>query len=274
MSFVIRPSKNLLPIADVTLSVVNFGLQEKDANHKYGPILRSEYILQYITDGEGYLELCGKVFKLKKGDMFCLPKNELLTYWAKPNNPYTYYWLGLDGVNIKKLLEIIGFSSSLPVIGYSDDGIVEKFEKIKTELLKNNFVGHIQSVAYSYELLSYLLEKNQQNLMPIENEATHYVNQAIEIIHNSYNDDLSITRIAKSIGLCRNYFSVIFKRVTGVSPVEYLLSYRISMAKIMLRENASVTETAMNCGFNSINNFSTQFKRVEGVSPYEFKKKR
>ncbi len=271
MQFVVRPDKKLLPITDVTLNIVNLGIQEKDSAHKYGPIMRSEYILQYITDGEGFLEMCGKVYELKKGDMFCLPKNVLLKYWANEKNPYTYYWIGIDGLSMKKLLEFIGFSVASPIINYSDDKIVEKYEKIKNALLKNNFAGFIKGLGSVYELLSYLLKKNKQNLQPIESESMKYVNQAIEYIHNNYNDDITVTSIADKVGLCRNYLSVIFKKAMGTSPVEYLLLYRIAKAKIMLKEKASVTETAINCGFNSISNFSVQFKRIVGVSPYSFK---
>ncbi len=266
------PDKNLLPITDVTLHIINVGIQEKNPQHKIGPILRSEHILQYVTDGKGFLEIDGKTFAVQKGDMFYLPKNVLLQYWANQEDPYTYHWLGIDGVNLKKLLRLAGFSHENPVMHYADDTLVEKYKKIDSAICKNNFAGYIQGIARSYDLLAYLLKKNKQNLQPLESESMRYVNKTIKFIHDNYNNDISVSTIAKHVGLCRNYLSVIFKREMGISPIEYLVSHRISKAQILLRENVSVTETAINCGFNSISNFSTQFKRVVGVSPYTFQK--
>ncbi len=267
------PDKNLLPITDVTLNIINVGIQKKDPEHKIGPVLRSEHILQYVTNGKGFLEIDGRKYQVKKGDMFYLPKNVLLQYWADKDDPYTYHWLGINGINLRTLLNLAGFSPSTPIIHYEDDKLVEKYKKIDAAICKNNFAGYIKAIAASYDLLAYLLQKNKQNLQPLESDSMRYVNKTIKFIHDNYNNDISIALIAKHVGLCRNYLSVIFKKEMGISPIEYLVSYRISKAQILLRENVSVTETAMTCGFNSISNFSTQFKRVVGISPYAFKKK-
>ena len=64
------------------------------------------------------------------------------------------------------------------------------------------------------------------------------------------------------------------RQCTGHSPYEYLTRLRIEHAKSMLAQGISVTETAFNTGFNSIENFSFAFSRQEGYPPSLFKNSR
>ncbi len=273
MRILLKPFEKELPTNDLSINLVNFGVQEKDPFQRLGPFIKPEYTLQYVTEGNGFFEIGGKHYKIKEGDMFCLFKNELLAYGADKKDPYTYYWVGIDGMNAKRLLELIGFSVENPVIHFADERIVSIFQKLKNALLENNFANLVKAEGHVYELISLLLSFKPQFLRPLETASERIVSLTIEYINRNYNDNITITEIAKQLGFCRNYLSVIFKKQMGVSPMEYLMNYRISRAQIMLAEKMSVTETAINCGFPSISNFSMQFKKIVGVTPYVYKKK-
>ena len=72
-TFHILPLYTLMPIHDVNVSVVNFGFQSSDKEHICPPQVKTEHVLQYIVGGEGFLELGGKEYPLRAGDLFYLP---------------------------------------------------------------------------------------------------------------------------------------------------------------------------------------------------------
>ncbi len=271
MRLLLRPFESELPIRDFTTNLINFGIQEKDPSQKLGPYTKPEYTLQYVTEGKGYYEIAGKKYTVKKGDMFCLFKNKMLSYKSDNLEPYTYYWIGFDGSNTKILLNLMGFTEEHPIVHYLDDKIIEIFQKITNSLLKETFSSLVKAQGYLYELFSLLLSYKKENISTLNKSSYRIISNALDFIKNNYNDNITISQIAKQVGLCRSHFCVQFNKYVGVSPMEYLMNYRISKAQILLRQKLPVTEVAINCGFSSISNFSVQFKKVIGISPKEYK---
>ena len=80
--------------------------------------------------------------------------------------------------------------------------------------------------------------------------------------------------LAEKVHLSKHYMIKRFKSVTGETPYNYLLNYRISQAKIMLRiSDYSISEIAEKIGFASLNNFIIQFKRKENITPRAYREK-
>ena len=89
-----------------------------------------------------------------------------------------------------------------------------------------------------------------------------------------YNANIRIDDICKQIHLSPYYFIRIFKKSTGLSPHEFLLSIRIGKAEEILKKgDYSIGEVAKFCGFANTAHFSTYFKKVKGISPSEYKRK-
>ena len=272
-TFVFFPSKKVLPVLDLDVSIIHFGYEKANKDHKQGPHVKTEHILQYVLEGEGFLQIGKALYPVKPGDLFYLPKNVLLTYYANPENPYRYYWLGVDGVSAKMLLSKAKLTPQTPVKHYNNDDMVRIFENIEALLERNDFMGYVAANGEMYQLFSLLLSYEEENLQNLKNTTDEYVEKAIEYIKNNFSNDIRITDIARHVGLNRNYFSVLFHQYTNLSPVEYLLKHRIFQAEKMLKQGFSVTETAMNCGFNSPAHFSVQFKKITGTSPSTYKKR-
>lgn len=254
-------------------TITAFGLQKKDPFHRHGPIFKDEYTVQYVSSGEGTYKLNNVNYHVKAGDLFYLPKNKPVFYSAKSENPYEYYWLAFDGDGVENFLKQLGLTENNPVISYNDEKITHSLKTIGDYLLEGNDVGFLNANGEIYKLFALLLSLSDGKNVERERYESTYVNQAILYIRNNFYDgDLNVTKIAKAIGLSRNYFSVIFTKIIGVTPVDYLMCYRIDQAKQLLKIGSSITETAFSVGFNSTANFSFQFKNVTGVSPIKYKK--
>jgi YesN/AraC family two-component response regulator len=69
------------------------------------------------------------------------------------------------------------------------------------------------------------------------------------------------------------YFCRFFKKVTGTTFKEYLLSIKIDKAKeLLMKYNMSATEIAYQVGFENLSYFFRVFKKLTGLNPMEFRK--
>jgi AraC-like DNA-binding protein len=77
-----------------------------------------------------------------------------------------------------------------------------------------------------------------------------------------------VARLTKSAGLSRSVFFERFVRIVGIPPMEYLLAWRMAVARDLLRRKGiSIGEVAQRVGYASSSTFSTAFSRSVGQSP-------
>ncbi|GAE26740.1 DNA-binding response regulator [Halalkalibacter wakoensis JCM 9140] len=100
------------------------------------------------------------------------------------------------------------------------------------------------------------------------------VQKMIRIVQSSYQDSLKLSDIAKELHMNANYMSRLFSEEVGKSFSDYLLGYRIEMAKSLLvkHKDWSIQRVAEDCGFNSQHYFSTTFKKLVNQTPKAFRK--
>ena len=92
--------------------------------------------------------------------------------------------------------------------------------------------------------------------------------EAIRHIHADPARPWTMAEIARESGLSRSAFFNRFTRNVGVPPMEYLLAWRMAMAKDMLRrERIDIAEVAERVGYGSASTFSTAFSRHVGQPP-------
>jgi len=78
----------------------------------------------------------------------------------------------------------------------------------------------------------------------------------------------TVPQLAKEAGLSRSAFFDRFQRTVGAPPMEYLQSWRMALAKDLLRRHDLPIDTvAERVGYGSASTFSTAFRRCVGLSP-------
>ena len=92
------------------------------------------------------------------------------------------------------------------------------------------------------------------------------------IKNNLTADDLSQGAMAEMAGISRDYFSRIFKNVTGMNYSKWLNTIRLEKASELLAEGGrTLTEIAMLSGFQSIPSFNRVFREEKGMAPGEYR---
>jgi AraC-like DNA-binding protein len=95
--------------------------------------------------------------------------------------------------------------------------------------------------------------------------------QTLREIHADVARRWTVEQLARTAGMSRAVFAQRFSRKIGMPPMQYLLEWRVALAKDMLRrERSSLAEVAERVGYQSASAFSTAFTRLTGSSPSQF----
>ena len=236
-----------------SINPMQFGYENCKSSHYYGPAVRTHWLIHYVVSGCGVFEIGDKKYNVGKGEIFVIPPFVEAYYEASRENPWEYIWIGFTAKGeLPIALDDVIYCPEAELIFQKMKACAEN-ENGRTAFL----CGRI------WDLFSVLLENKKNEI--------GYVEKALACIHSEYSNQITVQDIADKLGLNRSYFSMLFKNETGVSPVKYLVDYRMKIAaSLMVKQGMNVTVAANSVGYTDIFNFSKMFKRYYGISPKKY----
>lgn len=124
-----------------------------------------------------------------------------------------------------------------------------------------------QGSAILKQILLKLIETVDENALP-----ARMVEALDNYIRDNAGDDISNTEIGAIFGYHPFYVSKVLKDRKGTTLRQYIIAYRLKLAKKLLDESAkSVNEVAEECGFNDPSYFTKTFKNAFGMTPKEYR---
>lgn len=260
------------PLRHAEPSVCQYGREECDAHHSFGPAVRDHFLLHFVTSGCGVFVSGGKEYYVGEGEGFLIFPGEVSYYEADESAPWCYSWIGFSGGT--KLMAELGLSVANPVFSFRDAASLTEIFAAMERADENRADGQLRLVGNLFMLLAEITPQStpasaQTSLGARED----YVEHAIRYIQQNYALRLSVSSIASHLGIHRSYFSSIFKEHTHMSPQAFLLWVRMSKAKELLTDTAlSVLSIAHSVGYEDALLFSRTFKKQTGLSPREYRK--
>lgn len=250
------------------------GFEKCTPLHSFGPAIRPNYLLHYVLEGKGYYYVDDKKYTLTKNEGFLINPNTVTFYQADKDDPWTYLWIGIDGIKVPHYLKTIGLDHENLIFKYDDSEILKDY---LMDMLKNHKSS--DSNAFKIEGLLYLffskLCEKSKNISSNSNSdisSNIYINQAIEFIQNNYHNQIKVSDIAKYTSLNRSYLTSIFKKNLQMSPQKFLMKFRITKAADLLYDtDLPIGNIAYSCGYSDPLAFSKAFKKIKGVSPKEYR---
>lgn len=98
------------------------------------------------------------------------------------------------------------------------------------------------------------------------------IRTAILYLEMHFRENIKLKDLAEQVHLNPNYFSELYKKVTGQTYIEKLNQLRANYASVLLQNGFSVSDACFSSGFGSLSNFLSAFKTIYGISPNEYKK--
>lgn len=94
----------------------------------------------------------------------------------------------------------------------------------------------------------------------------------LDYIQRSYTESISLEQLAELAFMNSSYFCRYFKRIIGISPINYILRYRIEKAKeLLVNSSLTITEVAFQVGFSSQSYFNRLFHKFTRMNPKNFR---
>ena len=124
-----------------------------------------------------------------------------------------------------------------------------------------------QASASLKQLLLKIIETVDENALP-----TRMVEALDNYIRDNAGDDISNTEIGAIFGYHPFYVSKVLKDRKGTTLRQYIIAYRLKLAKRLLAESAkSINEVAEECGFNDPSYFTKTFRSAFGMTPKDYR---
>lgn len=152
--------------------------------------------------------------------------------------------------------------------------ISELFEKMYLEYKQRNN-GYIDIIrAYLIEIIvkifRYAPESTKRDITGKNSELIH---KAIEYMKLNYRSEISLSDLALRSLISKNYFSKLFKEVTGTNVSDYIQYLRTEQACNLLKStDLKVTNIAEQAGFSDMKFFYEVFRKITGKTPGEYRK--
>ena len=256
------------------IALYQVGYERCSSLHSFGPVVRDFYVMHLLVSGSGYLESDGKTITLKKGDLFLVPVDKSVRYYANKDDPYEYYWVGFYGINAIQLMNIIGFLKSNKLVissGESFDTIRSLFEKMALYNDARSVKENILMLGYFYQIIGALTPMDIEADPLNENETT--LNKLLRYIEFNYNTDITMETLESVASMHRSNIYKLFKKTQGVSPTQYIANYRLDRALYLLKNtDYSLKKIASLVGYKNSAYLCRVFQKHHKKTPLEVRK--
>lgn len=249
------------------------GMSRTEPFHSFGPAIKPHYVIHFVLSGRGKLSIGGKEYFPEQGYGFLIPPDELVFYQADEQNPWTYIWVGFNGSKAGELINSMGLSVMSPVFQSDKE---KELSKAVMDMMEHNTVGIANDLRRNGQLhlfLSLIAESAHVEEKGEADRADHYVRRAVEFILNNYCNPIKITDVANYVCINRSYLYTLFRGSMGMSPQQFLTSFRINKAAELLQVTSlSVESIAISCGYSDPLVFTKSFKQMKKMSPSSYRK--
>ncbi|SEG32387.1 Helix-turn-helix domain-containing protein [Butyrivibrio sp. Su6] len=249
------------------------GMSKTEAHHSFGPALKPHFMIHYIMSGKGSFSIGGKNYPLEENYGFLIVPDELAYYVADEEDPWTYTWIGFGGKKAESIVSQLGLSVQQPI--FKSDKSETIYNLIKDMMDHNTF--SVEDDLRRTGLLAMFLSVLASGLSvtPKSDSGTDndYVTKAQAFVRSNYCNPIKVTDIADYVCINRSYLYTLFQNRLGISPQQYLSSYRIAKATELLQlTSLSIESIAISCGYSDPLVFSKAFRQEKKLSPSQYRK--
>ena len=234
-----------------------------------------DYTLIYCVDGKGWLCMDNRKYLVKRDQLMIIPKNKEYIYGSDRDAPWTTYWIRFNGEKAdyfsKGKCQPITISRNAVS---KEDMRLNVFEKIYSALSSgceiNNLLYTTTVFFHFLGVVKFLNDdcecsKKEAKKMDIIDIAIHYMRENMTRM-------ITLSEVASHVGLSESYFSAVFAKKTGSSPLRYLANLRFEQACHYLNStDMKVNQICPLVGYDDSLYFSRVFSKTMGMPPSKYR---
>ena len=245
-------------------------LQEKVPIHSH-----EHYEFEYIVRGEMENNINGVSISMQPGDFYLIGTNDYHEVIPKEGGVVKlslFFYLPATDVNVRQLLE----SNRCPIVGTIPEEDRAVFEGLIRQVYSSEnyqIFEYTDTVSLSALLALHIAYRSAPYSPDGKKLSSGYMQTALHYILAHYNEPITLQSVSKILNLSPNYFCRLFTTQMKTSFHEYLIDVRIQKAKNLLifYPKKSITQIALEVGYESYSGFYRCFADNVGLSPKEFR---
>ena len=224
----------------------------------------SAHTLIYVTKGTLYISYGNKKNEVAPGYILIIPPDTPYASYKLSRAPLSFFWCRFSmseavGNAKYKIKNLINTSSS-----YIASALLNE---LSSKAGVHNCEEYI-SFALTTMLYSFAGSGSK-----VEQPVSDSFTKVLRYIDENLSTPIGASQVANHFGYNPAYFSRLFMRKTGITPMEYIKNQRISLAKqLLVRPYDSVSDIGIACGYPDEKYFSRLFKKSEGMTPTQYRK--
>lgn len=235
------------------------------------------YEIYYLIEGKRRYVIEDKMYDLHPGDMILIPPLVAHKVRNAPdlesNDYHSRYLLTPKKEDIPDVFLPCFNTHFYHLTKDEQKIIVNCFEDLRRNQEKDEYMPYYNQA----NLIKILHTLAKSKASPRPNfhfsQRDMRMQEAATYIKDNCSAQITLDEIAIRYSFTKEYFSTIFKEVTGFGFNEYLNQMRIAKSVTLLTTTPlSIMEISNQCGFNDSNYFSAVFKKVTGIPPQKFRK--
>ena len=238
--------------------------------HKFnwdsGRILDGYYIV-FISRGEGIFESAKTTScHIKEGSCFMLFPGVWHRYKPAIKSGWEEYWVGFKGYYPDRLMK--NFDPANPFINTGrSDHLLKLFHSL-IEQIQQATPGYHQIISgTTLQILGVIKAVSLYHGLNRDRTAK-LVEDAKFLLREEVQNTAAIEQVLKKLPAGYSKLRKDFKRLTGISPNQYLLNLRLDKVKeLLINSSLSISEIAFQTGFESISYLSKKFKQKNKITP-------
>ena len=230
----------------------------------------------YVYQGAGQYVAGGYSYAIRTGDVLLYNQGDLHEVTSSLHHEIGTYCFGLSNLRLGRLAE--GHFSD-PEHGFVRPA-ADEIDHIQSlcELIYRHAERHS---AYADELVSHLLPALvllSANLPPDERAADQphnlvLANRIRQYIGTHFTEQLTLEDIGQALSMSPYHLAHIFKDMTGMSPIHYMIRCRVGEAQnLLISTDYSATQIAAIVGYANVNHFNAIFAKLMGLPPIRYRK--
>ncbi|UMY64709.1 AraC family transcriptional regulator [Flavobacterium sp. HJ-32-4] len=271
-----------------TLDACELNLFETYENSHLVPLRFSDFVVTSMLRGKKIMHLFDDpAFEYLPGETVVIPSNVEMKIdfpEAEFQNPTQCLALAIDQQKIDRTIELL--NERYPKEGssmwqldhqnyffYNNIELAATIGKLINECMSTSVAKDILADLTLQELLIRIIQTQTAKSLERDHlsDNHHPIAQVVEFIRSNIRESLTLKILSDRACMSASSFYRVFKRETGMSPIDFVLHEKIRHAKKLLRDPyLQVNEVGYMAGFDDPNYFIRLFKKQEGITPKQF----
>lgn len=242
---------------------------EQDTYVTKRPQGRSDWLLTFTLEGEGYVNDQGNERSCRPGDLTLLKPGTPQHYGTKKDHTWQFVWVHFPSIFTET--NLLPDEEQL-ILTIESESIRERIHRAFTRILEDSR----ERGEYWFELCSSSLREILLIMAQKTNtKVDARIEEVLHLLSQQMRQPIRIEDLAQTVGLSPSRLSHLFKASTGYSIIDTLNRMRIQQAVLMLEHTGrSASEVCYDVGFQNYNHFTNQFRKWYGMNPSTFMKER